>query len=805
MASLIRITGSPTVLHSLIGKLKSRKRALPGRSSQGRCIRFETLEGRQLLATLTVGSGEQFSTIQQAVNNARPGDTVQISTGTFSEGVNLSLMGSAVSSTRGDLTIRGAGANTIIDPTSGPAISNASAFTGDLIIENLRMFARRNTAASEKGLILNDYHGDLRIANASIESAFDGGAEIINSTGTFTFDTVEIANIGDSVTDHGIVFSGNNGAVAFILDSTVKDASGDGIVVQNTGSTQFSLNILDSNISGDAVGFVTTNHGLNITNSDNARLDLSVVNSDLDDLDEAAIKLTLQGNSVLSGRVNDNNILNIDEANAVDVRASNTAQLALRFFDNTVTSTKRAGFFLNAADTAKVNAMLDNVLFTNIGDQSSDEALVITSAAGSNAVMNVLLHDNEFVNNAGNSIHVEGQGNSTYNVAITNNTFANVNSLAGDEAAVFIEKASASTTAKFHLTIASNHVNDTLAGGYLLEQRGSGVFQVAGTGASVEAFLASTDATTETIVVNGGPTLVAPGSFDATVPLMIEGTIFVDVNSDGVQQPGEPGTRATAEGVEPQPGPHGVRLELTGTETVGGKAVNRTIFTDDDGRYEFPGLFAGNYTVTVFPPAGFSPTFQDVGSNDARDSDFNSNRQATRTLTARNDARNVDAGITDQPIHFWQNPDDQFDVNDDTILTPFDALLVINALNGEPGPGPLPIPPVAPNTPPPFVDVSGDDSLFPIDALLVINKLNEQSAGEGEWSLVLAGSQADDRHGDDDVQIARDETVATIAPQPGVTLRSVDPKVATLSAKPARSTADDGALESLIALLAADQ
>lgn len=77
----------------------------------------------------------------------------------------------------------------------------------------------------------------------------------------------------------------------------------------------------------------------------------------------------------------------------------------------------------------------------------------------------------------------------------------------------------------------------------------------------------------------------------------------------------------------------------------------------------------------------------------------------------------------------WQNPISRFDVNNDNIVTPVDALIVINRLNRIPDSG-------LNNTEKSdldhFIDVNGDMTVAPIDALMVINYLNRLSAGEGE-------------------------------------------------------------------------
>jgi VCBS repeat-containing protein len=93
----------------------------------------------------------------------------------------------------------------------------------------------------------------------------------------------------------------------------------------------------------------------------------------------------------------------------------------------------------------------------------------------------------------------------------------------------------------------------------------------------------------------------------------------------------------------------------------------------------------------------------------------------------------VNLTIVPRPTSPWQNPDNRFDVNGDGFVTPIDALLVINRLNTN-GPGPLPVPIVQPNAPPPFYDVNGDIALSSIDVLQVINELNTTVVGEGEAS-----------------------------------------------------------------------
>lgn len=90
--------------------------------------------------------------------------------------------------------------------------------------------------------------------------------------------------------------------------------------------------------------------------------------------------------------------------------------------------------------------------------------------------------------------------------------------------------------------------------------------------------------------------------------------------------------------------------------------------------------------------------------------------------------------LDDDPEFPWHNARNRFDVNDDTFVTPLDALLVINAINDR-----LTLTPELPNPfiPVRYLDVSSDGFLSPLDALLVINELNRvRASGEGEMPTV---------------------------------------------------------------------
>ncbi len=99
------------------------------------------------------------------------------------------------------------------------------------------------------------------------------------------------------------------------------------------------------------------------------------------------------------------------------------------------------------------------------------------------------------------------------------------------------------------------------------------------------------------------------------------------------------------------------------------------------------------------------------------------------------------------PSAGWQNLAEPADVNDDSFITPLDALLIINDLNTN-GPRTLSQTVV---TPPPYLDVNGDGFLSPLDALVVINHLNTVSQANASTSTHAEGEPSEE---DSDVAAA---------------------------------------------------
>jgi uncharacterized repeat protein (TIGR01451 family) len=134
------------------------------------------------------GQTPNFATIQSAVDNVGPGSTVLICTGTYSESVNLSRMGSQSSDTVGNITLRKApgAATVLINPQIGAGIfiTAATIFTGNITLDGLEI-----RAADDDGINLGDgffgfggsVFGDVTLVNLTVSENGGTGATVLAS------------------------------------------------------------------------------------------------------------------------------------------------------------------------------------------------------------------------------------------------------------------------------------------------------------------------------------------------------------------------------------------------------------------------------------------------------------------------------------------------------------------------------------------------------------------------------------------------------------------------------------------------
>jgi hypothetical protein len=95
---------------------------------------------------------------------------------------------------------------------------------------------------------------------------------------------------------------------------------------------------------------------------------------------------------------------------------------------------------------------------------------------------------------------------------------------------------------------------------------------------------------------------VATGYDFGRIPLVSTGgSVYEDVNANGVKDPGEPGIP-------------GVKITLAGIAAGGGFAPAMTTTTDADGNYTFTGVRPGIYAIGETQPAGYSDGAEQMGT-----------------------------------------------------------------------------------------------------------------------------------------------------------------------------------------------
>ena len=92
-----------------------------------------------------------------------------------------------------------------------------------------------------------------------------------------------------------------------------------------------------------------------------------------------------------------------------------------------------------------------------------------------------------------------------------------------------------------------------------------------------------------------------------------------------------------------------------------------------------------------------------------------------------------------EPILTHHNPGDGFDVSADGVLSPIDALLVVNLLNRA-GASAIPVRDLPSS--PPYYDVSADALVTPLDALQIVTELNRRAGLNGSIDSEYVGNVA---------------------------------------------------------------
>ncbi|HEY0605705.1 MAG TPA: hypothetical protein VGD58_22470, partial [Herpetosiphonaceae bacterium] len=257
-------------------------------------------------ATIVVnpGGGGNFTTIQAAINNASPGDTIAIKTGTYTENLNLSLMGSAIGGTTGNLQLIAVdGPGTVNLTGAGTKISHSGAFNGSLIVNGLNI-----ATTNEDGIRL---------------SAFTN-LVIVNST----FDP-----IGSDTDGHnGVELTIGSGAPNVVLyQNTFRNIANDAIQIVASGSAQPTLTVVSNTITDNGIHANTTDQAILIEMRGTVNGRATIVGNTLTQLtsravvvaanEAAQVRAQIAGNTI-------NTITTVDQAIVTEtLNASTTALL----------------------------------------------------------------------------------------------------------------------------------------------------------------------------------------------------------------------------------------------------------------------------------------------------------------------------------------------------------------------------------------------------------------------------------------------------------------------------------------------
>jgi parallel beta-helix repeat protein len=289
-------------LNALLRRLFAAKKPCPRNL---RALRLEALEDRWVPATLTVGSGQQYSTIGAAITAASSGDTVKVFAGTYQEQVTIGKK----------LTLLAADPGTDKEIIKAPSSLNGAIVdinnnTAGVIVKGFKIDGGGNANGTieagvlvEKGAsatirvnhITNLYNGTNNQFGNGVE--VDGTAKVLSNTiDSYQKDGILIdgssasAQVGsDTVTGSGAVglvaqngIQVSNGATAYVTFNTVTKNSytntasdgftATGILVYNdTASVTVAQNEVTSNeLGGYVVGADSTSLTKNVvvTNND---------------------------------------------------------------------------------------------------------------------------------------------------------------------------------------------------------------------------------------------------------------------------------------------------------------------------------------------------------------------------------------------------------------------------------------------------------------------------------------------------------------------------------------------------------
>jgi len=210
------------------------------------------------LATLTVGTGQQFQTIASAVAASHDGDVVQIQAGTYvNDFVEITTK----------ITLEGVGGLAHIVATTSPPNGKAIITTDtNVTLDHLELSGA--AAGDGNGAGIRYQGGNLTVTNSYIHNNQDGILGAADPNGTITIDSSEIANngAGDGRTHN--LYIGNIASFT-LTNSYVHDANVGHEVKSRAANNVITGNRIQNNITGTGSYLVDLPNGGTATVSNN--------------------------------------------------------------------------------------------------------------------------------------------------------------------------------------------------------------------------------------------------------------------------------------------------------------------------------------------------------------------------------------------------------------------------------------------------------------------------------------------------------------------------------------------------------
>jgi hypothetical protein len=182
------------------------------------------------LATLSVGSGQQYATISAAVAAAHSGDVIQVQAGTYMNDFPPNVS---------NLTIEGVGGFAHISAATYPPNGKAVFVTsGNVTLQNIEVSGV--AVADKNGAAVRYQGGNLTLNGVYFHDNQEGILAGDDPNGSISINGSEIANNGNDYLEHNVYV--NNVGTTTVTNSYIHDVTGDGSEFRSRGANTTIIN-----------------------------------------------------------------------------------------------------------------------------------------------------------------------------------------------------------------------------------------------------------------------------------------------------------------------------------------------------------------------------------------------------------------------------------------------------------------------------------------------------------------------------------------------------------------------------------